>query len=236
MQGTRNGAETLIIQRPSDLAQFIDHTLLKAEATQADIRKLCEEARAHSFKAVCVNPIHVRATREWLGGSSVLTASVIGFPLGASLARVKALETENAIRDGAAEIDMVIRIDLAKEGRWAEAEADIAEVVRAASGAPVKVILETGLLNEEQIKNACRVSENAGAAFVKTATGFLGRGATIEDVTLMRRSCSDRVQIKASGGVKTFDQAKALIHAGARRLGTSSGVALVTGGESTTSY
>lgn len=211
-----------------DLARYIDHTLLKADATLTDIEKLCQEARTHLFKAVCVNPIFVRQTREWLRDTSVVTASVIGFPLGASLSRVKALETEMAIRDGAAEIDMVIRLDLVKQGHWRDAEADIEEVVRAATGAPVKVILETGLLSPEQIKLACQISENAGAAFVKTATGFLGRGATIEDILLMRESCSSRVQIKASGGVKTVEQAQAMIAAGASRIGTSSGVAIVT--------
>lgn len=236
MQGTRTGGDGVVIHSPADLAPYIDHTLLRANATAADIEKLCREAREHSFKAVCVNPVHVRKTREILTGSPVLTASVIGFPLGASLARVKALETENAIRDGATEIDMVLRLDLATEGRWMEAEADIAEVVKAANGGVVKVILETGLLTPQQITDACKASENAGAAFVKTATGFLGRGATLEDVQLMRQSCSNRVQIKASGGIKTFQQAKALIEAGATRLGTSSGVALVTGGEPGSGY
>lgn len=236
MQGTRNNVDRPIIHSPAELAAFIDHTLLKAEAVASDIERLCSEARLHGFKAVCVNPIHVRRTRELLAGSPVLTASVIGFPLGASLSRIKSIETENAIRDGASEIDMVLRLDLAKEGRWNEVEADIAEVVEAAAGGVVKVILETGLLSPEQVADACRASENAGAAFVKTATGFLGRGASLEDVLLMRKSCSARVQIKASGGVKTFAQAKALIEAGATRLGTSSGVALVTGTESTTAY
>lgn len=230
MQGTTT------LSHPAELAAYIDHTLLKADAVASDIERLCQEARIHAFKAVCVNPIHVRRTRELLAGTSVLTASVIGFPLGTSLSRVKAIETENAIRDGASEIDMVLRLDLAKEGRWTEAEADIAEVVKAAAGGVVKVILETGLLTPEQIVSACQASENAGAAFVKTATGFLGRGATIEDILLMRKSCTPRVQIKASGGVKTFAQAKALIEAGATRLGTSSGVALVSGAEANSTY
>jgi deoxyribose-phosphate aldolase len=222
---------------PRELASFIDHTLLKADAVDADIVKLCEEAAQHSFKAVCVNPIFVRKTRELLAHSQVLTASVVGFPLGASLSRVKALEAELACRDGASEIDMVIRIDLIKLGRWNEAEADVSEVVQAVAGAPVKVILETGLLTTDEIRQACQLCENAGAAFVKTATGFLGRGATLEDVRLMREFCSPRVQIKASGGVKTFEFAKTLIEAGATRIGTSSGVSLVTNGESrTTGY
>jgi deoxyribose-phosphate aldolase len=169
----------------------------------------------------------VKASREFLAGSKVLTASVIGFPLGVSLSQVKALETELACRDGATEIDMVIRLDLAKTARWADVEDGIRSVVKAAGENAVKVILETGLLTSSEIADACRASEAAGARFVKTATGFLGRGATVEDVMLMRKSCG--LEIKASGGVKTFEQALSLIDAGATRLGTSSGVALVTG-------
>ena len=219
---------------PSDLAQYIDHTLLKPEATLSDIQKLCEEAKKYSFKAVCVNPIFVKATREFLAGSKVLTASVIGFPLGTSLPETKAKETELAIRDGATEIDMVIRIDLVKAGKWDEVVADISAVVNAAQGHKVKVILETGLISPEQIVEACKASEKAKAAFVKTATGFLGRGASLEDVALMKKSCS--LEVKASGGVKTFEQAKAMLEAGATRLGTSSGVQLVTGAQAQGGY
>ena len=216
-----------MIRDPKDLARYIDHTLLKPESTLKDIEKLCSEARQYSFKAVCVNPVFARSTRDYLSGSDVLTASVIGFPLGLSSTKVKALETEIAISDGAREIDMVLRLDLAKTAQWSLAETDIAEVVRAADGHVVKVILETGLLTASEIADACRAAQNAGAHFVKTATGFLGRGATVDDVTLMRRSCA--LEIKASGGVKTFAQAVAMIEAGATRLGTSSGVALVLG-------
>jgi deoxyribose-phosphate aldolase len=218
-----------MIREPKDLALYIDHTLLKPESTLKEIEKLCAEARQHSFKAVCVNPVFVKSTRDFLADSPVLTASVIGFPLGVSLPKVKALETETAIADGAREIDMVLRLDLAKTAQWALAEKDIAEVVRAAGGHFVKVILETGLLTVSEIADACRASQNAGAHFVKTATGFLGRGATVDDVLLMKKSCT--LEIKASGGVKTFEQAIALINAGATRLGTSSGVALVTGAQ-----
>lgn len=217
------------ITQARDLASFIDHTLLKPDATENDIRKLCEEARHFGFKAVCVNPVFVKQTRKWLRKSPVLTASVVGFPLGASHTRTKALEAELAVHDGAAEIDMVIRIDLVKERRWKKVERDIAEVVKASGPALVKVILETGLLTEEEIVRACKCSEAAGAAFVKTSTGFLGRGATIEDVRLMRKSCSPAVKIKASGGIKSFEQARALIEAGADRLGSSSGVLIVSG-------
>lgn len=222
------------VEAPNELAKYIDHTLLKPESTLADIEKLCAEAKTYGFKAVCVNPTFVKATRGFLNGSQVLTASVIGFPLGLSLPEVKAKETELAIRDGAREIDMVIRLDLVKDGRWNEVIEDISAVVKAASGNPVKVILETGLLTPEQIVEACKASEKAKAAFVKTATGFLGRGASVEDVELMKKSCS--LEVKASGGVKTFEQAKAMIAAGATRLGTSSGVQLVTGAQSQGGY
>lgn len=224
----------MTIEKPADLAQYIDHTLLKPEATLADIQKLCEEAKKHSFKAVCVNPVFVKATRGFLAGSKVLTASVIGFPLGLSLSEVKAKETELAIRDGATEIDMVIRLDLVKAGKWDEVAEDISAVVKAAQGHKVKVILETGLITPEQITECCKASEKAKAAFVKTATGFLGRGAAIEDISLMKKSCS--LEIKASGGVKTFEQAVAMIEAGATRLGTSSGVQLVTGAQALGGY
>ena len=221
------------IKNPQDLAKYIDHTLLKADATLQDIKILCEEAARYSFKAVCVNPIFVAATRGFLSGTPVLTAAVIGFPLGAGLTSTKAFETAAAIRDGAREIDMVLRLDLAKDGEWTGVEDDIRAVVNAADHNAVKVILETGLLNQDQIARACRAAEGAGARFVKTATGFLGRGASLEDIILMKSSCSAKTEIKASGGVKTFEHAKALIDAGATRLGTSSGVALVTGVGST---
>ena len=213
----------------TELARFIDHTLLKPEATLKDIERLCTEARSYSFKAVCVNPIFVSAARKFLQGTDVLTASVIGFPLGASKSEVKALETASACADGASEIDMVIRLDLVKATEWSLAEKDIVAVVRAADGCVVKVILETGLLTPDEIAQACRVSESAGAHFVKTATGFLGRGATIDDVVLMKKCISPKMEVKASGGVKTVEQARAMITAGATRLGTSSGVALMTG-------
>jgi deoxyribose-phosphate aldolase len=224
-----HGTSKTIPHAPAELAPFIDHTLLKADASQTDIDRLCEEAAKFKFKAVCVNPIFVRRTRERLSGSLVLTASVIGFPLGASLSLVKARETELAARDGASEIDMVMRLDLAKAGLWAKVQSDINEVVRAAPEAIVKVILETGLLTPQEIVHACHASEQAGAHFVKTATGFIGRGATLEDIELMRKSCSANMQIKASGGIKSFAQAKAMIEAGATRIGTSSGVSLVNG-------
>ncbi len=224
------------VNEPRDLAPFIDHTLLKPEATLKDIERLCAEAREHSFKAVCVNPIFVARASKFLNSSPVLTVSVVGFPLGVSLSRVKSLETELAVADGADEIDMVIRLDLVKNANWREAEDDIRCVVKAAGGKIVKVILETGLLTANEIGHSCRISEAAGAHFVKTATGFLGRGATVEDIKLMKKSMSLKMEIKASGGVKTFEQAVAMIESGATRLGTSSGVALVTGEKASGGY
>lgn len=230
MQGTK------LPSSPKELAAFIDHTLLKPDALSSDIEKLCAEARTHGFKAVCVNPTHVALAHEFLNDSDVLIASVVGFPLGAHPTGIKALETVNAISSGANEIDMVARIDLIKEGNWQGVEEDIAAVVKAARGKPVKVILETGLLTANEITEASKVSERAGAAFVKTSTGFLGRGASVEDIELMRKAVSDKVEIKASGGVKTFEQALAMIRAGATRIGTSSGVALVSGTQAGAGY
>lgn len=217
------------IRAPSDLAAFIDHTLLKADATLADIDRVCDEAIRHQFKGVCVNSVFIAHVAKRLKGSGVYPVSVVGFPLGAMLAEAKARETELAANAGAKEIDTVIAIGLLKSGEWKRVEEDIRLTVLAADQIPVKVILETGLLTNEEIIQACQVSEAAGARFVKTATGFIGRGATLDDVRLMRKSVSPSVFIKASGGIKTFDQACEMIRNGADRLGTSSGVALVTG-------
>jgi deoxyribose-phosphate aldolase len=215
----------------------IEQTLLKADASAHEVQTLAEESLRNGFRGVCVNPTFVKQVRAILRGSKTLVVSVVGFPLGTHPSNVKALEAATAVADGADEIDMVMRIDLAKAGEWKQVEDDIREVVRAAGHAPVKVILETGFLTADEIKNACRSSEAAGAAFVKTSTGMLGqRGASVEDVRLMRESCSTKMQIKASGGVKTFEQAKALLNAGATRIGTSSGVALVTGTEAKAGY
>ncbi len=214
---------------PTDLAPYIDHTLLKPDATTTDIAKLCDEARRFRFKGACVNSAFVEQVAHALNGSSVLPVSVVGFPLGACLSELKAHETTIAIQLGAREVDMVIALGALKAGDWRLVEKDISGVVQAASSVPVKVILETGLLTPDEIIQACQVSESAGAAFVKTATGFLGRGATVEDIRLMRKSVSSKMQIKASGGIKTFQQARELLLAGADRLGTSSSVALVSG-------
>lgn len=217
-------------EAPADLAPYIDHTFLKAEATAAEIDQLCDEALKYKFKGVCVNSIHIARAAKRLQGSDVLPVSVVGFPLGAMISEAKAFETEKAVQAGAREIDMVIALGALKAGDWNFVEADIRNVVIAAGkAASVKVILETGLLSDPEIVHACKASQNAGALFVKTATGFLGRGASIDDVRIMRGALEAKTLIKASGGIKTFAQAQALIQAGAVRLGTSSGVALVTG-------
>lgn len=217
----------------ANLAPYIDHTLLKPEATAADIRKICEEARQFHFKAVCVNSSYVSLAVEQLKQTQCLVASVVGFPLGAELSEAKVRETELVIAAGAKEIDMVIRIGAIKEKNYSLAEQDIKAVVSAAQqtnqSAIVKVILETGLLTADEVREACKVSEQGGAHFVKTATGFLGRGASLEDISLMKDSISSKMKIKASGGIKTAEQAQAMIAAGAHRLGTSSGVSLVQG-------
>jgi deoxyribose-phosphate aldolase len=229
------------IQIPADLAPFIDHTLLRADATLAMIENLCDEALRFGFFAVCVNGAHVATAHKILNlatstrGTKVKIAAVVGFPLGAMSSSAKAFEARQAADDGAAEIDMVMRIDLAKTARWDDLSRDIAAVVKAVEGrALVKVILETGLLTPGEITESARIADEAGAHFVKTCTGFSTAGgaagaATVEHVARMRKAVRESVQVKASGGVRTFETACAMISAGATRLGTSSGVALVQG-------
>ncbi len=209
------------------LAPYIEHTLLKPETTRQQIEKLCEEAIQYSFQGVCVNSCYVPLSASRLKGEKPLLVAVVGFPLGAGLSEAKSFEAQLAAQKGAQEIDMVINIGFAKEGLWKEVETDIRAVVKSVD-IPVKVILETGFLTNEEIKRACHASESAGALFVKTCTGFAPGVATVEHVTLMRASVAEHVQVKASGGIKTAEQAFALLSAGATRLGTSSGVQLVT--------
>lgn len=212
-----------------NLAAAIDHTLLKPEATSEMIRKLCQEAIDCQFFGVCVNSSWVPLATSLLQGRSAKTVAVIGFPLGAAAAASKAFEAEWCVRQGAAEIDMVLHLGAMKEKNWSFVKDDIAQVVRASQGASVKVILETGLLSAEEKRIGCRLSVEAGAHFVKTCTGFNVGAATVEDIALMRESVGLAFGVKASGGIKTPAQALALIEAGANRLGTSSGVALVQG-------
>ena len=225
-----------ILADPRRLAAYIDHTLLKPDARTSDIEKLCAEAIQYSFKAVCVNPDRVAIAKSSLNDAKTLIASVVGFPLGAHLSQIKARETELAIDAGATEIDMVLNIGWLKEKLLAKVASDIREVVKAASSHKVKVIFETGLLTADEIGQACKISEDNGAHFVKTSTGFLGRGASVEDVQIMFQNISEKVEIKASGGVRDIQFACDLIAAGATRIGTSSGVQLVQAQVAKSSY
>jgi len=216
---------------PADLAPFIDHTLLRADATAAGIDRICAEAREHHFASVCVNPSRVRRVAANLSGSGVVTCSVVGFPLGAHTPAAKAMEAGEAIGNGAGEIDMVIDIGALKSGDLALVERDIAGVVEVcrAAGAHCKVIIEAAMLTDEEKVVASLLAKRAGADFVKTSTGFGPGGATVYDVALMRRAVGPDMGIKAAGGIRTRQDAQALIAAGATRLGTSAGVAIVAG-------
>lgn len=209
-----------------DWASLIDHTLLKPEAAEADIRKLCDEAAHYGFASVCVNPGWVRSAARFLRGSGVPVCTVIGFPLGATLPDVKAYETHRAIFDGAGEVDMVINIGKLKSGDDCAVEDDIRAVADAAHSNSVlcKVIIETALLSDDEKVRACLAAKNAGADFVKTSTGFAKGGATANDVALMRRTVGKALGVKASGGVKGIEDARAMFEAGATRIGASVGV------------
>ncbi len=211
------------------IARSIDHTLLKPDATITQIHNLIEEAKTHRFFSVCVNPSYVATCAELLKGSGVQVCTVVGFPLGANSSATKAFETTHAIKDGADEIDMVINIGALKSQKILLVEEDIRDVVNAAEGKVVKVIIETSLLTDEEKVVACQLAEKAGAKFVKTSTGFNGGGATVEDVILMKESVSTSVEVKASGGIKDLETAKKMLAAGATRLGTSAGVAILKG-------
>ena len=212
---------------PSELAAYFDHTILKPDATEDDVRRICEEALSYSFFSVCVNPVHVGLVKNSLAGSGVKVCSVVGFPLGANTPELKALETRRAVEDGADEIDMVINVGALKAGSLDQVQKDIEAVVKAADGALVKVIIETCLLSKEEKVAACEASRNAGAHFVKTSTGFAGGGATVEDVALMKSVVGDDLKVKASGGIKSLSDTMNMIKAGADRIGASAGVAVM---------
>lgn len=214
---------------PSQLAAFIDHTVLKADATAAQIEKLCAEAREHKFFSVCVNSSRVAEARHFLEGSDVKVASVVGFPLGAMSTDAKRFETEAAIDDGAQEIDVVLNVGRLKDGDDKYVLRELCDVVEAANEHTVKVILETCLLNDEQKIRACQMVVESGANFVKTSTGFNSGGATVADVKLMRATVGPEFGVKASGGIRDTKAALAMIEAGATRLGTSASVAIVKG-------
>src|SRR5215208_1697995 len=230
------GAERLsstlgVIPQDMNLAKMIDHTLLKPDATQQEIAQLCFEARKYSFASVCVNPTWVSLCAELLKGSSAKVCTVIGFPLGATSSETKAFETETAIRQGATENDMVVNIGALKARDLETVAKDIRGVVNAAHARNiiVKVIIETSLLTDEEKTIACLISKEAGADFVKTSTGFAGGGATVHDVALMRKTVGPQMGVKASGGVRTFEDAESMIKAGATRIGASAGVKIIQG-------
>ncbi len=212
-----------------NLNELIDHTLLASTATRHQIAQLCSEAREYRFFSVCVNPYWIADCRKLLEGSSVKVCTVVGFPLGATASRSKVAEARVAVEAGADELDMVLNIGAAKEGHWDFIEHEVHEVVSAAQGRLVKVILETAALTPEEIAAASKRVVAAGAHFVKTSTGFGSGGATVEAVKLMREAVGCRFGVKASGGIKTRAQAEALIEAGATRIGSSASVALVAG-------
>jgi len=219
-----------------NLASYIDHTILKPETTEAQVRQTCHEAITYNFFSVCVNSSFVPLCKTLLKSSQTKVCAVIGFPLGAMSTPAKAFETKWAIENGADEIDMVIQIGELKSGNYDYVREDIRQIVEAAQGRTVKVIIETSLLsNDEKIK-ACELSKEAKAHFVKTSTGFAGGGATVEDVKLMKGVVGDALQVKASGGVRDQATAEAMIAAGASRLGTSSGVQLVKNQTTTGAY
>ncbi len=218
------------------LAPFIDHTLLKPDATASQIAALCAEAREHGFASVCVNGGWVRQAAAELLGSEVRVCTVVGFPLGAGSRESKAAEAALALEDGAAEVDMVLAVGRLKSGDYRWVQEDIRGVVEAAEGRVVKVIIETALLSDEEKRTACVLSKAAGAHFVKTCTGFSGGAATEEDVRLMREVVGNDMGVKASGGVRDATGARALLAAGASRLGASAGVAIVTGRAAKGSY
>jgi deoxyribose-phosphate aldolase len=212
-----------------DYRKYIDHTVLKPETTKETVAKFCAEAKEYGFAAVCVSPCRVAYAKSLLAGSEVLVATVIGFPLGTSTPLVKAVEARDALANGADELDMVINVGALKDKDYLLVERDIRAVVEAAGKAAVKVIIETSALTNEEKVKVCEIAARCGANFVKTSTGFGSGGATVEDVVLMKKAAGPGVQVKASMGVKTRADADALIAAGATRLGTSSGIAIVNG-------
>lgn len=226
----KNGGAAAGESGKANYARYIDHTLLKPDATEAKIKKVCDEAKQYNFASVCVNPSYIEFVAKELKGSPVNPCVVVGFPLGATTPVVKAFETNEVIEKGAKEVDMVLNIGAAKSGNWSLVEEDVKAVVHASRGrALVKVILETCLLTDEEKVKACTICKLAGADFVKTSTGFSTGGATVEDVKLMRATVGEKMGVKASGAVRDYETAKKMIEAGATRLGTSSGVEIVSG-------
>ncbi|MBN1249092.1 MAG: deoxyribose-phosphate aldolase [Anaerolineae bacterium] len=214
-----------------ELARTIDHTLLKPEAQPEEVARVCREALSYHFASVCINPVFVPQAAELLAGSDVAVCSVVGFPLGATLTGAKVCETELVVAQGATEVDMVIAVGLLKAGKVTEVQEDVAAVAAAchAGGAILKVILETALLTDDEKITACRLCQAAGADFVKTSTGFSTGGATVADIALMRKTVGPDMGVKAAGGIHTYDEAMAMIGAGATRIGASRSIAIAEG-------
>lgn len=219
-----------------NLAKYIDHTALKPETTKAQIAQLAQEAREYEFMSVCVNPAHVKYAKSLLEGTDVLVCTVIGFPLGANTPAVKAFETKDAIADGAGEVDMVINIGALKDKNYDLVAEDIKAVVDVAGDVTTKVIIETALLTDEEKVKACEIAQAQGADFVKTSTGFSTGGATKEDVALMRKTVGPDMGVKASGGVRSYEDVMTMIEAGATRIGASAGVQILKGEEAKGDY
>lgn len=223
--------------KKEEIAKMIDHTVLKADTTEEQVRKVCREALDNNFASVCINPGYVKLAASLLEGSEVKVCTVIGFPLGANTSRVKAFETTEAINEGAQEVDMVINVGKLKDKDYDYIREDIKAVVEASKGkALTKVILETCLLTNEEKVIACKLAKEAGANFVKTSTGFSTGGATYEDIKLMRETVGPELGVKASGGVRSYQDAISLIEAGASRIGASSSIAICEGGTGSSNY
>ena len=219
-----------------ELSKYIDHTVLKAQTTEADVKKVCEEAKEYGFFSVCINPAYIEFSKEQLKGSDVKVCTVIGFPLGANTSEVKAFETIDAIKKGADEVDMVINIGALKDKKYDYVQNDIKAVVDAADGkALVKVIIETCYLTDEEKKIVCELAKKAGTDYVKTSTGFGTGGSTPQDIKLMRETVGENIGVKASGGVRSTADAQAVISAGASRIGASASISIVTGNKDSNS-
>lgn len=218
------------------IARYIDHTNLKPSTTEEQVRQLCSEAREYGFASVCVNPTWVSLCVNLLADTDVKVCTVIGFPLGATLPEIKAEEARRAVQQGASEVDMVLNIGALKTGNHVLVEQDVYAVRKATPDAILKVIIETCLLTDDEKVTACKIAQKVGADFVKTSTGFAGGGATVEDVALMRRTVGDEVGVKASGGIRSFEDAQSMIQAGANRLGCSAGIAITSGETKDSNY
>ena len=212
----------------NNVSKYIDHTNLRPDAIESDIIKLCKEALAFKFASVCINPLHVPLAVSILQNEKIKVSTVVGFPLGATSSEMKFAESRFLTHQGAEELDMVINIGALKQKEYGIVENDIARVVDAADGNPVKVIIETCLLNEEEMLRACKIILNAGAAYVKTSTGFSTEGARVEDIKLIKKNVGKDLGIKASGGIKTLEEVELMISAGANRIGTSKSVIIVS--------